>query len=213
MAKQRNPPTDRFCAVIQADYRNQMDVLRWLQHDPYYTVIIALHASDVYDADDFPAGETARVRDNGDGTQSEFRAGDAKPAHYHIIVKTATKIRAESLTKRFCGQVHFQALSDTQEYARYLTHGTFAARHKAQYDSMDIIRPLTGDRAWRWYCDLTATHDSDDICAIVEQWCDMTDHMSARDACLALAGNRQTKALASVMAHGYFYDKILRKGG
>lgn len=137
------PPIDKFVAVAQCDFHEQMEVVRWLQKDPFYTVILALHHSDVYEPEDFEEGQKSRVRINGDGSQSEFFAGDAKPAHIHMIIKTASKIRASSLEKRFSGQLHFEACSDVQEYARYLTHSTFAARHKAQYNAEEIIMPLT----------------------------------------------------------------------
>lgn len=207
------PPVDKFVAVAQCDFHEQMEVVRWLQKDPFYTVILALHHSDIYEADDFEEGQKSRVRVNGDGSQSEFFAGDAKPAHIHMIIKTATKIRASSLEKRFSGQLHFEACSDVQEYARYLTHSTFAARNKAQYNAEEIIMPLTPANGWKWYVDLVNSDDSEDICEIIEEWCSLTDTMSERDAVIALASGRRIKALSSVMSHSYFFDKILTKGG
>ena len=79
------PPSDKFVAVAQCDFHEQMEVVRWLQKDPFYTVILALHHSDVYESEDFEEGQTSRVRVNGDGSQSEFFVGDAKPAHIHLI--------------------------------------------------------------------------------------------------------------------------------
>lgn len=213
MNKQRLPPSDKFVAVIQADFHEQVEVLRWLQKDKFYTVIIALHASDSYDEDDFEYGANSRTRQNGDGSTSEYFAGDSKPAHYHLIVKTSSKIRADSLSKRFCNQVHFQACSDVQEYARYLTHSTFAARNKAQYNAEEMIEPLCSPTAWKWYTDLVNSDDSDDVCEIIEEWCALTGNMSERDAVRALAAGRRNKALSSIMSHSYFYDKILKKEG
>lgn len=211
--KPQKPPADKFVCVIQEDYPEQMDVLRWLQKDPFYIVIVALHDKDTYDKDDFAEGETSKKRVNGDGTESEFRSGDRKPNHYHCIVKTSSKLRASSLSKRFCNQVHFEVCSDAVEYARYLTHSTFAAREKYQYDAEQAIFPHTSAAGWQWYTDLTNAADTEDICTNVEEWCNLTSQMSTRDACLTLAATRRTKVLGSVMAHGYFYDKILSKGG
>ena len=39
--KPQKPPADKFVCVIQEDYTDQMDVLRWLQKDPFYIVIVA----------------------------------------------------------------------------------------------------------------------------------------------------------------------------
>lgn len=211
-SKPRQTPSDKFCAVIQSDFSEQMDVLRWLQKDPYYNVVVALHDVDTYSEDDIPEdenGQRVRVRDNPDGTQSQFHVGDCKPAHYHLIVKTPSKIRANSLAKRFCGAVHFETLHDAQEYARYLTHSTFAARDKTQYDAEKAIRPHTPAAGWHLYCDLMQTQESSDICKIIEDWCTLTTSMSKRDAVLQMVATRRTEGLKSVMAHAYFYDKIL----
>lgn len=211
-SKPRETPSDKFGAVIQADFPEQMDVLRWLQKDPFYTVIAALHDSDKYTDEDIPEdenGQRVRVRDNADGTKSEFRVGDVKPAHYHLIVKTSSKIRANSLAKRFCGAVHFEALHDAQEYARYLTHSTFAAREKTQYDAEQAIRPHTPAAGWRLYCDLMQTQESSDIITVIEDWCTLTQSMSKRDAVMQMAAMRRTEGLKSIMSHAYFYDKIL----
>lgn len=213
-APPRESPSNRFCAVVQADYPEQMEVLRWLKKDPYYICIVAEHSNDTYSEEDFEESEKGvKVRKNPDGTESEFRAGDAKPLHYHVMVQTATKIRASSLSKRFCGQVHFQSLSDPQEYARYLTHATFAARNKAQYDADNAIRPHTSPSGWKWYMDLMQTLESDDICTIVEDWLTLTAANGFRESVEILAKTRRTKGLASVMTHGYFYDKISKEGG
>lgn len=220
--KQRNPivppretPSDKFGAVIQADYPEQMDVLRWLQSDAFYTVVVAFHDNDTYSDDDIPEDENGKrihTRKNADGTESQFTVGDRKPAHYHLIVRTSSKIRAGSLTKRFSGIVHFEALHDAQEYARYLTHSTFAARQKTQYDAEKAIRPHTPLTGWKMYCELMQTQEDTDICNIIEDWVTLTNGMSKADAVLQLAQMRRTDALKSVMAHAYFYDKILTKG-
>ena len=82
--KERRPPetqTQFFCAVVQADYAAQMDVMRWLMQDRQYLCISALHDKDTYTAEDIAEkGENdVYTRTNGDGTQSQYRAGDAKP--------------------------------------------------------------------------------------------------------------------------------------
>lgn len=203
------PPTDKFLAVIQADFPEQMDVLRWLVKDPYYTVIVALHDRDTYEATDMDDGQETHKRTNGDGTESEFRPGDVKPAHYHLIIKTRTKIRATALQNRFCGQVHFEAASDAQEYARYLTHSTFAARNKHQYNADEAILPHTPASGWKLYTDLISTHDADEICDIIEDFAAACETMNKSDIVVSLAKARNVTALKSIMAHGYFYDKIL----
>lgn len=211
----RETPFDKFGAVIQADYPEQMDVLRWLQNDAFYTVVVALHDNDTFSDDDIPENEDGKrihTRKNADGTESQFTVGDRKPSHYHLIVRTSSKIRAGSLTKRFSGIVHFEALHDAQEYARYLTHSTFAARQKTQYDADKAIRPHTPATGWKMYCDLMQTQEDTDICNIIEDWVTLTNGMSKADAVMQLAQMRRTDALKSVMAHAYFYDKILTKG-
>lgn len=211
-APPRETPSNKFCAVIQADFSEQMDVLRWLKQDPFYIVIVAEHSADTYAEDDFKEDENGvKVRKNGDGTESEFRVGDSKPLHYHVMVQTASKIRAGSLSKRFCNQVHFQALNDAQEYARYLTHSTFAARNKAQYDAEKAIRPHTTLAGWKWYCDLMQTIESEDVCTLVEDWLTLTAANDFRGAVEILAQTRRTRGLASVMSHSYFYDKLAGK--
>lgn len=211
-APSRETPSDKFGAVIQADFPEQMEVLRWLQKDPFYNVVVALHDADTYSEDDIPEdenGQRVRVRDNPDGTRSEFHIGDRKPSHYHLIVKTSSKIRANSLAKRFCGAVHFEMLHDAQEYARYLTHSTFAARDKTQYDAEKAVRPHTSVAGWRLYCDLMQTQESSDICTIIEDWCTLTTSMTKRNAVMQMVSMRRIDGLKSVMAHAYFFDKIL----
>lgn len=53
------------------------------------------------------------------------------------------------------------------------------------------------------------TQESSDICTIIEEWCTLTTSMSKRDAVLQMASMRRTEGLKSVMAHAYFYDKLL----
>lgn len=211
----RETPSDKFGAVIQADYPEQMDVLRWLQDDSFYTVVVALHDADTYSDDDIPEDENGKcihTRKNSDGTESQFTVGDCKPAHYHLIVRTSSKIRAGSLIKRFCGAVHFEALHDAQEYARYLTHSTFASREKTQYDAEKAIRPHTPATGWKMYCEFMQTQEDADICGIIETWVTLTNGLSKSDAVMQLAQMRRVDALKSVMSHAYFYDKILTKG-
>ena len=49
-------------------------------------------------------------------------------------MRVRKKMRASTLSKRFCGQVHFevtaQKYGDTFEACRYLTHESFRARSK-----------------------------------------------------------------------------------
>ena len=146
----RKPPESAarvFRAVAQCDFTDQMDVVRWLLNDPLYQLVCIKHDRDVYTAEEIqeqiikreqPAGDYY-TRTNGDGSFSQFRAGDVKPAHIHLLVRTTAKMRASTLSTRFCNQLHFQAVADSPHCARYLLHRTFDSRQKAQYEWNELF--------------------------------------------------------------------------
>lgn len=110
------PASCWFLAVVQADYPAQMDVLRWIEQDATYTLIYILHDRDTYtesEIEENPArdekGQSLHyiTRNNSDGTMSQYRAGDVKPAHYHALIGVSHKMRASTLYKRFCGQLFY----------------------------------------------------------------------------------------------------------
>ena len=137
----REPAVLDFIAVCQCDYSAQMDVFRWLLSDASYACIWIQHDKDIFTAEDIAEraekGVEYITRKNGDGSESQYKAGDLKPAHIHLIVRVRKKMRASTLSRRFCGQVHFEATAqkygDTFEACRYLTHESFRARTKYQY--------------------------------------------------------------------------------
>ena len=59
-APPREAPSNKFCAVIQADFTGTNGRLRWLKQDPYYIVIVAEHFADTYAEDDFKPEEKGR---------------------------------------------------------------------------------------------------------------------------------------------------------
>lgn len=130
-----------FTAIVQADYAAQMDVYRWLLQDRSYIVVAILHDRDKYTEEEInkKGKNGVYTHKNGDGTESQFRAGDIKPPHYHIMVKTPHKTTAKTFSKRFCNQVNFLRQSDRYYYAAYLLHETFDSRYKAHYDESELI--------------------------------------------------------------------------
>ena len=112
----REPAVLDFIAVVQCDYSSQMDVFRWLLNDSSYACIWIQHDKDTFTAEDISEraqkGVDYITRKNGDGTESQYKAGDVKPAHIHLIVRVRKKMRASTLSKRFCSQVHFEARSE-----------------------------------------------------------------------------------------------------
>lgn len=216
--KERRPPetqTQYFCAVVQADYAAQMDVMRWLMQDRQYLCISALHDKDTYTAEDIDDKGVNDVytRKNGDGTQSQFKAGDAKPAHYHLLIKTRAKLRPSALTKRFCGQVAFQACSDRYEYARYLTHDTFDSRAKYHYDVSALAFGGDSTQCLRWYTSMAVT-DEDSILDVARRALAASrmpdgSGTSPREMLLNVLDSEDADLLRSMMAHSHFYDRFV----
>lgn len=216
--KERRPPetqTQYFVAIVQADYSTHMDVMRWLMQDRQYLCISALHDHDTYTAEDIAAkGENGiYTRKNGDGTQSQFKAGDVKPAHYHLLIKTRAKLRASSLEHRFCGQLHFEPCHDRYEYARYLTHDTFDSRAKYHYDVSALAFGGDSTQCLRWYTSMAETDEEStiDIARRALAASRMPDGSGAspRGMLLNVIDSDDVELLRSMMAHSHFYDRFV----
>lgn len=156
MAETRDPPQQKdvekdesvcpvrrqfthFGIVVQLNEPSQMEVFRWLQTDDAYRLIWILHERDLH----------------GDGTR--------KAPHIHGIVKVSRKCSGSTMYKRFGAYLYFEELGDPSEYARYLTHSTFASRSKTRYDKNEVQGDIT------LYNELTKTHEATPIEA-VERW-------------------------------------------
>ena len=220
--KERRPPqtqTQYFCAVVQSDSPEQMDAMRWMLQDRQYLIIAALHDKDAYTVEEIAAKGAGGVytRKNADGTESQFRAGDVKPAHYHLLIKTRAKMSAESLTKRFCSQVHFQTCSDRYEYARYLLHNTFSARYKYQYKADCLSFGGSPDESIRWYQEMSMTENDIVLDVVQRALIAATDGEHTkfrRDMLETVLQDRDAELLRSMMAHTHFYDNfVLDRGG
>ena len=124
-------PSFYFAAVFQCRFSDQMSVFRWILNDSGYRVCAIIHDRDT-------AYEDHAVS-MPDGSEIEIKSGERVPEHYHAIIKVSRRITAESMCKRFGGYVHFEALSDPSEYARYMVHDTFASRNKPRYEQSAVI--------------------------------------------------------------------------
>lgn len=210
-------PTRFFCAVAQCDFPAQMDVVRWLLQDSAYTCFYIVHNADTYTAEDVQErGKDGIItRTNGDGSQSQFREGDKKPAHIHIIVQTLTKMRTGTLTKRFCDQLHFMSCQkeygDRYEAARYLTHESFRARNKYRYKRSEIkySEGESHDSAVSLYSECMQSEDGallDDLREFIDIKKQAGDTLQTVHAIIA-QGN--ARAVRRIMSHAYFYDRML----
>lgn len=187
-----------FGVVVQLDEPHQMEVLRWLKNDSTYRIIWILHDRDFHD----------------DGTR--------KAPHIHGIVKAPRKMQGKTMLKRFGGYLYFKALGDPAEYARYLTHSTFASRGKTRYDSNEI----QGDLAL--YNELVRMQEATPIEA-VERWIgykkafvasggldELPSQLERREiekeldkGALALALDAgDIQLVKSIMSHSYFYKSF-----
>lgn len=209
-----------FCAVIQTDFPDQTDCLRYMaQHPEQFPVCIAIiHDHDKFDAEDeedakkFEKSEIY-VRKNGDGTESQFRSGDAKPPHIHLLLKMPRKMLASSLSKQFCNQIHFQDCSDEIGYAHYLTHNVFRARKKYQYAPADVCKcEFTTSKGWRLYCEMTSETSDIDLVDACEMWQDaLRNEKGDMAAALALlCVNGQNEIVKKIASHSNFFDKYFR---
>lgn len=224
-----------FVAVVQADYTDQMSVLRWLCQDDSYACIYILHDKDIYTQEDITRhAETASdapkasapvlyTRKNGDGSQSQYKAGDVKPAHYHLIVRVRKKMRASTLQRRFSDLVHFettgQKFGDTFEACRYLTHECFRARDKYQYDRSEILFSGSAFCDARAYYNDLMHQDGAQTISDLRRFIDYADssifdgvddglNRTQRAVRLAIQ-NEDLTLVRRIMSHGYFFDKML----
>lgn len=231
--KARKPPESAariFRAVAQCDFPAQMGVVRWLLSDPLYQLVGIKHDRDIYTVEEIqdqitgreqPAGDYY-TRTNGDGSLSQFRAGDVKPAHVHLLLRTTAKMRASTLSARFCDQLHFQAAVDAPHCARYLLHRTFDSRTKAQYEWNELFFSESCKAgSVEWYnslyggfshgtCDvvgriqvvresIAALRDSGEISP------NRTDNQALCDELVRIG---DSEAVGSLMAHAYFYKEF-----
>lgn len=222
-------PALDFIAVVQCDYALQMDVFRWLLNDASYACIWIQHDKDIFTAEDIAEraidGLDYITRKNGDESESQYKAGDIKPPHIHLIVRVRKKMRASTLSKRFCGQVHFESTAqkygDTFEACRYLTHESFRARSKYQY-SRDCVQfsgaSFCDSRSY--YNDLMS-QDGDLLLSDLQRFMQYKDNSSnfagivdrrLTDSAIATrlaVHNGDTALVKRIMSHSYFFDHLL----
>lgn len=227
--KARKPPESAarvFRAVAQCDYPNQMSVVRWLMSDPLYQVVTIIHDRDIYTPEEVAeraeTGTDYITRTNGDGSQLQYRAGDVKPAHVHLLLRVTAKMRASTLSKRFCGQLHFEAVADAPHCARYLLHRTYDSREKAQYSFEELRFSETGvSDCKEWYnslyggfahgtCDVVGRVQvvREAIAALRESGEITPDRTDNQALCDELVRIGDSEALGSIMAHAYFYKEF-----
>lgn len=228
--KARKPPESAariFRAVAQCDFSGQMDVVRWLLGDPLYQLVGIKHDRDIYTADEIQEQITKRnqsvgdyyTRTNGDGSQSQFRAGDLKPPHIHLLIRTTAKMRESTLSARFSSQLHFQAVADAPHCARYLLHRTFDSRNKAQYewDELFFSDPCKADSE-EWYnslyggfahgtCDVVGRVQlvREAVAALRESGEISPERTDDQALCDELVRIGDSEAIGSLMAHAFFY--------
>lgn len=231
--KARKPPETAarvFRAVAQLDFPDQMGVARWIMSDPLYQVVAIVHDRDVYTADEIqeqikkrnqPAGDYY-TRTNGDGSQSQYRAGDVKPAHAHLLLRTTAKMRASTLSKRFSGQLYFEAVADAPHCARYLLHRTYDSRKKAQYEFEELrFSEVGASDCKEWYnslyggfqagtCDVVGRVQVARECIqALRESGEISPERSDNQALVDLiVKNGDSEALGSIMAHAYFYKEF-----
>ena len=218
--EEKQKPSKRvwFCCIVQADFPDQMEVLRYMSAHPeqFPCMISILHDKDTFSEDDEEdAGKFKNgvyVRKNADGTQSEFHFGDVKPAHYHVMFKMPRKVLASSLTKQFCRQVTIMDCSNEIGYAHYLTHNVFHARKRYQYapDAVCMCE-FTNRKGISVYIDLTEQSGMDfsDICSewvkvLREAEGDMTHAVEI------LCSGGENEVLKKIAAHSNFFDKFFK---
>lgn len=208
-----------FAAIVQADYIDQMDVFKWLLNDRSYIVVAILHDRDRYTKEEIEKkGKNGIIkRKNGDGTESEFRAGDIKPPHYHIMIKTPHKTTAKTLSKRFCKQVNFQRQADRYYYAAYLLHETFDSRYKAHYDESELIfSDVTTTASVSYYRECRDDNESQLINALeaarkiaCTPGNDRKWGMSPQEFFEIALDSGDAFLLKSMMSHAYFYKTFV----
>lgn len=199
----RIKPRKDFVAVVQVDFPMQMEVLNWLETDTSYRVYSILHDKDTYTEEELSEG--VRTRKNGDGSESEYRVNDVKPPHYHVVIHSQQKISCLSLEKRFGNYLHFEPCQDVYEASRYLTHDTFASKHKAQYPRSAVH----GDTCLYW--DRMRSPQEADTLEIAERWANLL-HLAGckEDAITACIVARDKDLLDDIRKHPYFYDRFFK---
>lgn len=232
MAKKTSQTVRFFIAVAQSDFTAQMDVVRWLHHDSQYTTVAIEHTQDRYTPEEIAEREPEKgcgyfVRKNGDGSESQLKAGDLKPPHWHILVRTQKKMRAETLTNRFSGQLHFftarEKFGDEYEAARYLLHKSFGSRGKYQYPESALEFWSQGLDAQEMYRDLTNTENAcvvktverfrkakqDALSTLAAEEIEYSDEIAQKMAVHKLLENGDCETIRSIMAHAFFYSKFI----
>lgn len=217
-----------FVAVAQCDFAAQMDVLRYILQSDSYRMCWIKHDKDTFTADEI-AERAATVdgkkqdfitRENGDGSKSQYKAGDVKPPHIHTIIQTRSKMRASTLNKRFCGQLHFflasQKYGDKYEAAHYLTHETFSARDRYKYKRSDVgFSKATPDESAQMYADLMQDADAHLIetvrtfSACKKAAAAAGDDSATKTAVQAFIEMGDIQGLKTIMSRAYFFDKML----
>lgn len=196
------PTSVHMQAIIQADYHDQMEVFRWLQHDTQYRVYWILHDRDICVEDyERKSGQTGEIQ--------KIKKGDMIPPHYHLYIRLSKKLAAKTLSKRFGNYVHFMICKDPYEWTRYLTHETFQA-HK---DGKTVYKrsEVRGDTSLYWeYMREASGVDTIDCCTRfldAVQRCDGDE----REAVISLIASRDVDVIRSMMSHSYFYSRFLCK--
>lgn len=195
------PQSTWFRCIIQSDFSDQMDVFRWIIAHPAESRCCWIF----HDHDKVLTEEEEHTRLMPDGSEKDFKIGDKKPDHYHVILKIPKKLTADTFSKRYGNYVHFQICSDPRNYIRYFLHDTFISKHKYHYSS-ECIKG-----------DAELIHDllkSERHVLPVE--C-LQRYLAAYDACsgdtrltietLLVSGDTDT--VNSVMSHSYFYGRFI----
>lgn len=228
--KKRIPAYKVFRSIVQADFPRQMEVLNWLTSDTMYECIYIAHNHDIYDMEDeedrkkFVNG--IYTRKNGDGSESQFRFGDTKPLHYHLVTICPKKIAEKTMMGRFGNYVIFQGVHDIFENIRYLTHETFRARNKWRYQRCEVQGNLetyqhyiaesqdeiSFMKKWNDYmsaarqkCCLFCNRSGTSEC---RAWCDIQQSLAPKIAIQAVVDDGDLPLLRSIYAHSYLYKSF-----
>ena len=190
-------PSFYFVAVFQCRFSSQMDVFRWLINDKAYRVCAICHDRDI-------AMEDHKILMPDSSDTLTIKKGERVPEHYHAIIKTARRITADSLSKRFGGYVHFENASDPCEYARYLTHDTFSSREKVRYESSAVI----GDTSL--YAELVRQAVSVDECQVYHRLrLYLEKSGSPREAIQYALAHNDIEVYKFAASHAYFVNNLL----
>lgn len=200
-----------FRAVVQQDFPQQMEVLRWLQRDDMYRMCFIKHDRDIYTRNDkpFSEGATVHYRTDGYGEEIAYHLNDKKPDHFHLLIRCPKKCTENTMSKRFGAYVTFQGVHDIFQAARYLTHETFDSIHKYRYKRSCVKGDLDLYHEWMGF--------SSDECLTVQRFRSYVAQAVASGykgddifrAALAFAADSGDRAMVkSVMSHAFFYSKF-----